>query len=51
MALLTSCQHTFQSVVAYEDALDDVEILIRKIVLHSFKQTIAIILSYFIDVF
>ena len=27
MALLTSCQHTFQSVAAYEDALDDVETL------------------------
>ena len=27
MALLTSCQHTFQSVVAYEDALGDVETL------------------------
>ena len=27
MALLTSCQHTFQSVVAYEDALEDVETL------------------------
>ena len=27
MALLTSCQNTFQSVVAYEDALCDVETL------------------------
>ena len=27
MALLTSCQNTFQSVVAYEDALGDVETL------------------------
>lgn len=27
MALLTSCQHTFQSVAAYEDALCDVETL------------------------
>ena len=27
MALLTSCQHTFQSVAAYEDALGDVETL------------------------
>ena len=27
MALLTSCQHTFQSVAAYEDELDDVETL------------------------
>ena len=27
MSLLTSCQNTFQSVVAYEDALDDVETL------------------------
>lgn len=27
MALLTSCQHTFQSVAAYEDALDDAETL------------------------
>ena len=27
MALLTSCQHTFQSVAADEDALGDVETL------------------------
>ena len=27
MALLTSCQNTFQSVVAYEDALDDISTL------------------------
>ena len=39
MALLTSCQHTFQSVVAYEDALDDVEIL--KIQVHDCYSEIA----------
>lgn len=39
MALLTSCQHTFQNVVAYEDALDDVEIL--KIQVHDCYSEIA----------
>lgn len=39
MALLTSCQHTFQSVVAYEEALEDVELL--KVEVHDCYSEIA----------
>ena len=31
MALLTICQHTFQNVQAYEDAVEDVEALKKDI--------------------
>ena len=39
MALLTSCQHTFQRVVAYEEALEDVELL--KVEVHDCYSEIA----------